>query len=211
MARNIGAQCRLCRAEKKRLYLKGERCKGPKCPITKKRNPPGKGPRTRAGKMSDYGLQLREKQKLKRTYGMLERQFKIFFTKADRMKGKTGENLIVLLERRLDNIVYRLRFASSRNQARQLVSHGHILVNGKKVTVSSYLVKDGDVIEIKENSKNMLVIKESLKEFTKSGVYPWLEVDPDTMKGKIKALPLRSEVADLADLNEQLIVELYSR
>ncbi|MDC7124449.1 MAG: 30S ribosomal protein S4 [Spirochaetales bacterium] len=211
MARNVGPQCRLCRAEKRRLNLKGDRCKGAKCPITKKRNPPGKGPRTRAGKMSDYGLQLREKQKLKRTYGMLEKQFKLFFEKADRMKGKTGENLIVLLERRLDNVVFRMHFASSRNQARQLVSHGHIKVNGKRVTISSFLVKDGDVIEVKESSKNMVVIKESLKEYTKSGVYPWIDVDADAMKGTLKALPLRSDVTELADLNEQLIVELYSR
>ena len=211
MARNTGPQCRLCRAEKKRLYLKGERCKSTKCPITKKRNPPGKGPRTRQGKISDYGLQLREKQKLKRTYGMLEKQFKIFFTKADKMKGKTGENLIVLLERRLDNIVFRMRFASSRNQARQLVSHGHVCVNGKKVTIASYIVKENDVVEVKESSKQLVVIKESLKEYTKSGVYPWLDVDADAMKGTVKALPLRSDIADLADLNEQLIVELYSR
>jgi small subunit ribosomal protein S4 len=127
------------------------------------------------------------------------------------MKGKTGENLIVLLERRLDNIVFRMRFASSRNQARQLVSHGHICVNGKKVTIASYIVKENDVVEVRENSKALIVIKESLKEYTKSGVYPWLDVDADAMKGAVKALPLRSDVADLADLNEQLIVELYSR
>ncbi len=211
MARNTGPQCRLCRAEKKRLYLKGERCRSTKCPITKKRNPPGKGPKTRAGKLSDYGVQLREKQKLKRTYGMLEKQFKLTFDKAEKMKGKTGENLIVLLERRLDNIVFRMRFASSRNQARQLVSHGHIFVNGKRVTIASYIVKENDVIEVGENSKKLTVIKDSLKEYTKSGVYPWLQVDPDAMKGSVKALPLRSDVADLAEINEQLVVELYSR
>lgn len=211
MARNTGPQCRLCRAEKSRLYLKGDRCKSSKCPITKKKNPPGKGPRTRSGKLSNYGIQLREKQKLKRIYCMLERQFKLFFERADKMKGKTGENLIILLERRLDNVVYRMRFASSRNQARQIVSHGHIKVNGKKVTISSYLVKPGDVVEVKENSKKMVAIKESLKEYTKSGVYPWIELDPDKMVGKLKNLPLRSEVTELADLNEQLIVELYSR
>ncbi len=211
MARNIGPQCRLCRTEKKRLNLKGERCTGPKCPITKKRTAPGKGPRVRAAKMSDYGLQLREKQKLKRTYGMLEKQFKLFFTRADRMKGKTGDNLIILLERRLDNIVYRMRFASSRSQARQLVSHGHIKVNGKKVTISSYIVREGDVIEVNDKSRNLVVFKDSLKEYTKSGVYPWIDVDPDTMRGTVKALPLRGDVDDLSDLNEQLIVELYSR
>ena len=144
-------------------------------------------------------------------YGLLEKQFKLTFEKANRMKGKTGENLIVLLERRLDNMVFRMRFAATRKQARQLVNHGHILVNGEKVTIPSYLVKAGDVIEIKEGSKNFVIIKESLKEFTKSGVMPWLEVDPDAMKGTVKALPLRSEVTDLADINEQLIVEFYSR
>ena len=142
---------------------------------------------------------------------MLEKQFKLTFDSASRMKGKTGENLIVLLESRLDNIVYRLRFASSRNQARQLVNHGHVLVNGKKTTIPSYRVSANDVIEIKESSKGSEVIKESLKEFTKSGVMPWLSVDPDNMKGEVKALPLRSEVVDMADINEQLIVELYSR
>jgi len=162
-------------------------------------------------KKSDYAIQLREKQKLKRMYGMLEKQFHIFFVRADKMVGKTGENLIVLLERRLDTIVYRLRFASSRNQARQLVSHGHILVNGKKVTIASYIVKVGDVIEIREKSQKMQAVKESLKEYTRSGVYPWLEVDADTMKGKVNALPKRSDVVDLAEIQEQLIVELYSR
>lgn len=211
MGRYTDAQCRLCRADKRKLYLKGERCNSAKCPITKKRNAPGKGPRTRVKKMSDYGLQLREKQKLKRTYGMLENQFKVFFEKAERMDGKTGDNLISLLERRLDNIVYRMRFASSRKQARQIVSHGHILVNGKRVTIPSYLVAENDTVEVREQSKKMLVIKESLKEFTRSGVMPWLEVDPDQMRGVVKAIPKRSDVADLEDVKEQLIVELYSR
>jgi len=162
-------------------------------------------------KMSDYGLQLREKQKLKRMYGILENQFKIFFEKADRMGGKTGDNLISLLERRLDNIVYRMRFASSRKQARQIVSHGHIHVNGRRVTIPSFLVSENDVIEVREQSKKMLVIKESLKEFTRSGVLPWMEVDPDQMRGVVKALPIRSDIVDVEDIKEQLIVELYSR
>lgn len=161
--------------------------------------------------MTDYGLQLREKQKLKRTYCMLEKQFKLTFNKADRMQGKTGENLITLLERRLDNIVFRMRFASSRNQARQIVGHGHVYVNGKMVNIPSYSVKVNDVIEIKEKSKKIVAIKESLKEYSKSGVMPWLEVNPDEMKGSLKAYPLRSEVLDLSEINEQLIVELYSR
>ncbi len=211
MGRYTDAQCRLCRADKRKLYLKGERCNSVKCPITKKRNPPGKGPRTRMKKMSDYGLQLREKQKLKRMYGILENQFKIFFEKADRMGGKTGDNLISLLECRLDNIVYRMRFASSRKQARQIVSHGHIHVNGRRVTIPSFLVSENDVIEVREQSKKMLVIKESLKEFTRSGVLPWMEVDPDQMRGVVKALPIRSDIVDVEDIKEQLIVELYSR
>ncbi len=211
MARNIGPQCRECRAEKKKLYLKGERCNSGKCPITKKRPAPGKGPRDRQRKMSDYGIQLREKQRLKRQYGMLEKQFKIFFSRAERMPGKTGENLIILLERRLDNMVYRMRFASSRKQARQLVSHGHITVNGRVVTIPSYVVKENDTIEVREQSKKLLVIKESLKEYTRSGVYPWLEVNPDEMKGTVKGIPIRSDIVDLMDVKEQLIVELYSK
>lgn len=211
MARYIGPQCRLCRAEKTRLFLKGERCHTGKCPISKKAAPPGKGPRFRQRKMSDYGIQLREKQKLRRIYGMLENQFRIYFKEADRQTGKTGENLIVLLERRLDNIVYRMRFGSSRKQARQIVSHGHVMVNGRKVTIASYLVKEGDVIEVKEKSKKMVAIKDSLKELSKSGVSPWLDVDADGLKGKVNALPRRTDITDLEDINEQLIVELYSR
>jgi small subunit ribosomal protein S4 len=161
--------------------------------------------------MSDYGIQLREKQKLKRMYGMLEKQFLLFFNEADRLQGKTGENLITLLERRLDNVVYRMHFASSRKQARQVVSHGHILVNGKRVTIPSFLVKEDDEIQVLDNSRKMLTIKESLKEYSKSGVSPWLEVDPDDMKGKMKAYPRKADVTELAEINEQLIVELYSR
>lgn len=211
MARYVGPRCRLCRVERKKLFLKGERCNTSKCPITQKKNTPGKSAKSRTGKMSDYGLQLREKQKLKRIYGMLEKQFKLTFNEATRRQGKTGENLIRLLESRLDNVVFRMRFANSRSQARQLVGHGHVLVNGKKVNIPSYLVKQDDVIEIREKSKKLLSIKESLKEFTKSGVMPWLDVNPDEMKGVVRAVPLRSEVSDLAEINEQLIVELYSR
>ena len=211
MARYIGPQCRLCRAENTKLFLKGERCHSAKCPISKKASPPGKGPRFRSRKMSDYGIQLREKQKLKRIFGMLEKQFKLTFEEADRQTGKTGENLISLLERRLDNIVYRMRFASSRKMARQLVSHGHILVNGKRVTISSYRVRENDVVEVQKKSQKLLGIKESLKEYTKSGAKPWLEVNPDEMKGKVVAVPRRSDVTDLEDINVQLIVELYSR
>ncbi|MCF7928181.1 MAG: 30S ribosomal protein S4 [Spirochaetales bacterium] len=211
MARYTESKCRLCRAENTKLYLKGARCYSDKCPINKKRNKPGKHPRYRSRKMSDYGIQLREKQKVKRMYGMLERQFRIFFDKADRMPGKTGDNLISLLERRLDNIIFRMRFATSRNQARQMVSHGHVLVNGRKVTIPSYLVRVDDKVEIKERSRNLQMIKESLKEYTKSGVEPWLQVDPDSAQGSMKAIPRRAEVTDLGDIKEQLIVELYSK
>jgi small subunit ribosomal protein S4 len=211
MARYTGPVCRLCRAEQKKLMLKGDRCKSDKCPINRKRPAPGKDPKARAGKRSDYGVQLREKQKLKRIYGMQEKQFSLFFERALRMPGITGENLFALLERRLDNVVYRLRFASSRSQARQIVLHGHITVNGKRVNVPSYLIRAEDEIAIKEGSKTLVVIKESLKEFGKSGVMPWLQLDPDAMKGKFLVSPRRNDITDLADIKEQMIVEYYSK
>ena len=211
MARNTGPQCRLCRAEQMRLYLKGDRCNGSKCPITMKKGAPGKGPRARMARVSDYGLQLREKQRMKRVYGMLESQFRTFFFKAEKMRGVTGDNLVRLLESRLDNIVYRMHFASSRKAARQVVSHGHVLVNGRRVNVPSFLVREGDKIEIKDAKKKLLAIMESLKEYSRSGVVPWLEVDPDTASGTVKGIPSRSDVTDLANINEQLIVELYSK
>ncbi|MDR2515828.1 MAG: 30S ribosomal protein S4 [Spirochaetaceae bacterium] len=211
MARYTGPVCRLCRTEQKKLMLKGGRCKSDKCPLNKKRAAPGKDPKARPGKRSDYGLQLREKQKLKRIYGMLEKQFSLFFERALRMSGITGENLFVLLERRLDNVVYRLRFAASRSQARQMVLHGHVLVNGRRVDVPSALVRPGDEIEIRERSKNLVVIKDSLKEFGRSGVMPWLHLDPDSLKGQFIAVPRRSDITDLADIKEQMIVELYSK
>ncbi|GHT58106.1 30S ribosomal protein S4 [Spirochaetia bacterium] len=211
MARYTGPVCRLCRAEQKKLMLKGDRCKSDKCAINKKRPAPGKDPKARAGKRSDYGVQLREKQKLKRIYGMQEKQFGLFFERALRMTGITGENLFVLLERRLDNVVYRLRFASSRSQARQVVLHGHITVNGKRVNVPSYLVKAEDEIAIGETSKGLVIVKDALKEFGKSGVMPWLQLDPDAMKGKFLVSPRRSDITDLGDIKEQMIVELYSK
>jgi small subunit ribosomal protein S4 len=211
MARYTGPVCRLCRAEQKKLMLKGNRCKSDKCPINKKRPAPGKDPKARPGKRSDYGMQLREKQKLKRIYGMQEKQFSLFFERALRMPGITGENLFVLLEKRLDNVVYRLRFSSSRSQARQIVLHGHVLVNGKRVNIPSYLVKPEDEIGIGESGKNMVIIKDALKEFGKSGVMPWLSLDPDEMKGKFLAAPRRSDITDLGDVKEQMIVELYSK
>ena len=211
MARYTGPVCRLCRTEQKKLFLKGDRCKSDKCPLNKKRGAPGKDPKARGGKRSEYALQLREKQKLKRTYCMLEKQFHQTFDDAHRMPGITGENLIKLLECRLDNVVFRMHFASSRNQARQLVSHGHFLVNGKKVNIPSYRIKPGDVIEVKEASKKMVTILEALKEVNKSGNYPWINLDIDAQKGTFVAYPERAEVTDLADIKEQLVVELYSK
>jgi small subunit ribosomal protein S4 len=201
----------MCRTEQKKLFLKGDRCKSDKCPINKKRPMPGKAPKARVGKVSDYGVQLREKQRVKRIYGMQEAQFHLFFEKALRMPGKTGENLFGLLERRLDNVVYRLRFATSRSMARQIVCHGHITVNGKRVNIPSFLVKPGDLVSIHPTSKKLTVVKESLKEFSKAGAMPWLEVDPDNEAGKFLAVPHRVDITDMADIREQLIVELYSK
>lgn len=211
MARYTGPVCRLCRTEQKKLMLKGNRCRSDKCPITKKRPIPGKDPKSRANKRSDFGIQLREKQKLKRIYGMQEKQFSLFFKRALTMNGITGENLFALLERRLDNVIYRLRFAINRSQARQLVLHGHVLVNGKRVNVPSFLVKPDDIIQIAEQSKNLLVIQEALKEFSKSGIVNWIQLDSAALKGKFLAVPKRSDITDLSDIKEQMIVEFYSK
>ncbi len=211
MARYIGPRCRLCRTENKRLFLKGDKCKSDKCPVNRKRMPPGKDPKTRQKKQSEYAVQLREKQKLKRSYGLLEKQFKLTFEKALRMPGKTGENLFALLERRLDSVVYRLRFATSRSQARQVVLHGHVLVNGKRVDVPSFTVKPGDTISIHQSYKMNKVLLASLTEHEKSGVMPWLSLDMDKLEGKFNLIPQRQDIVDMADIREQLVVELYSK
>ena len=211
MARYTGPICRLCRTEQTKLFLKGDRCKSDKCPINRKRGAPGKDPKLREGKRSEYGVQLREKQKIKRMYGMLEKQFHLTFERALRMPGVTGENLVTLLESRLDNVVFRMHFAVSRTQARQLVLHGHILVNGKCVNIPSFNVKPGDVVEVKEKSKKLEVIQEGLKESSKSGNAPWITLDVDAVKGTFTANPRREEVTDLANVKEQLVVELYSK
>ena len=216
MARYLQPRCRKCRAEGKKLMLKGERCVTIKCPIDKKdsfirKGPPGKAQGVRLRKMSDYGVQLKEKQKVKNIYGILEKQFRRYFHIAHRQKGITGENLIQILETRLDNIIYRMRFASSRNQARQLVLHGHFEVNGKCVNIPSFNVKEGDVISLKEKSKKMKVILESLRLIVNFGVSPWLEVDMENFRGTIKQIPRRADIVDLKDIKEQLIVELYSK
>ena len=211
MARYTGPVCRMCRAEQRKLMLKGARCMSDKCPLNKKRGAPGKDPKTRAGKQSEYGLQLSEKQKLRRMYGLLEKQFRLTFDRAARKSGVTGENFLQLLERRLDNVVYRMHFAVSRSQARQLISHGHVLVNGKSVNVPVYEIKVGDVIEIKEKSKRLPVVQDALCEVSKSGTMPWISVDVDAVKGTFTVLPRRDEVSDLADIKEQLVVEFYSK
>jgi small subunit ribosomal protein S4 len=201
----------MCRTEQKKLMLKGDRCKSDKCPMNRKRAAPGKDPKARPGKRSDYGVQLREKQKLRKIYGMQEKQFHLFFERALRMPGITGENLFVLLERRLDNVVYRLRFASSRSQARQIVTHGHVLVNGRRINIPSYMVKANDEISIAEKSRGLSLFKDSLKEFGKSGVMPWLSLDPDAKKGVFLTAPRRSDITDLSDIKEQMIIEFYSK
>jgi small subunit ribosomal protein S4 len=179
--------------------------------MNQKRGLPGKDPKGRTGKRTEYGMQLREKQKIKRIYNMLESQFHLFFERALRLPGVTGDNLIALLESRLDNVVYRMRFAASRAQARQLVLHGHILVNGKKVDIPSYQVRKGSVVSVKEKSRKLVCILDALSEVSKSGVVPWVELDIDAQKGTYVAVPARADVTDLADIKEQLVVELYSK
>jgi len=216
MARYIAAKCRICRGQKMKLILKGERCLSVKCPIDKKSNLlrkglPGKGPGVRLKKTSNYGIQLKEKQKMKNFYGIYERQFRRLFEIANRKKGITGENLIQLLELRLDNVIYRMHFLSSRAQARQFILHGHVEVNGKVVNIPSFIVKKDDIVSVKDNSKKLKVVLDSLKKFGTEGVTAWLEVNPDEVKGVIKDLPKRSEIKDLDQINEQLVVELYSK
>jgi small subunit ribosomal protein S4 len=208
MGRYTGPNCRLCRKEGMKLLLKGDRCLSSKCPIVKKKASPGMVPRRRA-KVSEYGVQLREKQKVKRYYGLLERQFRRYFEIALKKKGVTGEALLVTLEQRLDTVVCRMHFAVSRKMARQLVKHGHILVNGAKVDTPSYLLKEGDVVEVKEKSKKLIPILESMKNEAKAGTAPWIQIEPDKLQGKFLYLPKREEI-DLP-VREQLIVELYSK
>lgn len=208
MARYTESSCRICRRENLKLFLKGDRCYGDKCAFERRSYPPGQHGQRRT-KISDYGIQLREKQKVKRMYGLLEKQFRLFFERAERQKGITGTNLLVLLERRLDNIVYRLGFASSRNQARQLVRHNHFLVNGQKVNIPSYLVKAGDTITLKERSRKARTILESLETVARRGVPEWLELDKDNFTGIIRAFPTRENLT--MPIQEQLIVELYSK
>jgi len=208
LARYTKSVCRLCRRENLKLFLKGERCYTEKCAIDRRNYAPGQHGQGRK-KFSDYGAQLREKQKVKRLYGILENQFSNIFKEADRQKGITGEILLSLLERRLDNAVYRLGFANSRNEARQLVRHNHFLVNQSKVSIPSYLVKPGDVIELREKSKKVVRILEALEAVARRGVPQWLELDKEQLKGNVKGLPTREEIT--IPIQEKLIVELYSK
>lgn len=208
MARYTGATCRLCRREGEKLFLKGERCYTNKCAVSRRAYAPGQHGQQRK-KLSEYGIQLREKQKARRFYGVLESQFRRYFELAEKRKGITGENLLQILESRLDNVVYRLGLATSRPEARQLVRHGHFTVNGKKVNIPSYLVKVGDVISLAEKSRNSPKIK-AITEITGGKVIPkWLEYDPENFTGKVVSLPAREDI-DLP-IKEHLIVELYSK
>ncbi|MCD6364038.1 MAG: 30S ribosomal protein S4 [Synergistetes bacterium] len=211
MGRYIGPVCRLCRAEGMKLFLKGEKCYTDKCPFSRRPFPPGMHGRDRRRKLTEYGMRLREKQKLKRIYGMREEQFKRFFEIAAKQKGMTGDNLLRLLERRLDNVVYRLGFAPSRRAARQAVSHGHILVNGRKVTVPSYLVDQGDVIEIKPKSRESELFKHIPEDSNSSSVPAWLELEAQNFRGRVLTLPEVDQIDTARMVNMQLVVEFYSR
>lgn len=210
MSRYIGPVCRLCRREGMKLFLKGTRCFSDKCAIEKRNFPPGQHGKARKPKIVGYGLQLREKQKAKRYYSVGEIQFRNVFEKATRQKGVTGENLLGMLERRLDNIIYRIGFGASRAMARQLVRHGHIAVNGKKVNIPSYLVRPNDVVEVREKSRTNAAVSGSLDSTAHMPAPNWIEVDRETLKARILANPKRSDLVQIK-LDEQLIVELYSK
>lgn len=208
MARYIGSKCRLCRREGEKLFLKGEKCFTSKCAIENRPFPPGQHGQRRT-RLSDYARQLREKQKLRRIYGILEKQFHLYYKEADRLKGSTGENLLQLLESRLDNVVFRMGFGVSRAEARQLVRHNGITVNGKKVNIPSYLVKAGDVVAVSEGAKAQLRVKASVDLAQQRGLPEWIDVDASKFEGVFKATPERSELP--AEIQEQLVVELYSK
>ena len=208
MARYTDSVCRLCRREALKLYLKGERCYTDKCAIERRNYPPGQHGQKRP-KFSEYALQLREKQKVKRMYGVLEGQFRRYFTIAERTRGITGEILLQLLERRFDNMIYRMGFATSRAEARQLVRHGHFLVNGRKVNIPSALLKAGDVVTVRERSRTVTRLVEALAQAEHRGAPEWVEVNREGFTARVKALPTRAELT--MPINEKLIVELYSK
>jgi small subunit ribosomal protein S4 len=209
MARYVDANCKLCRREKQKLFLKGTKCLTEKCPFEKRGYAPGQHGQSRRNRVSEYGIQLREKQKVRRTYGVLEAQFRNYFKHAAKQSGRTGDALVKLLERRLDNVVYRLGFAPSRKAARQLVLHRHLLVNNEIVDVPSFSVSPGDVIHIRDNSKKLALIHDSLKRVKDSSMLPWLSVDKAALTGTFITIPERADIP--LNANEQLIVELYSK
>jgi small subunit ribosomal protein S4 len=209
MARYIGPVCKLCRREEKKLFLKGAKCFSPKCPVDKRQFPPGQHGRTRRPKLSEYGVQLREKQRIRRIYGFLERQFRNYYEKALKVKGVTGENLLRLLERRLDNVVYRLGFAPSRPAARQLVRHRHFMVNNQTVDIPSYSLRPGDMIKVREKSRKMELIHASMRRMKEGRLLPWLELDKANMTGTVLEIPGRADIP--IEANENLVVELYSK
>jgi small subunit ribosomal protein S4 len=209
VARNTDPKCRQCRREGEKLFLKGEKCFTDKCAIERRSYAPGQHGQRSGARLSDYGKQLREKQKTRRVYGVLERQFRSYYFEADRRKGITGENLLQILESRLDNVAYRMGFGASRAEARQIVRHNGILVNGKRVNIPSYLVRPGDVVEVAERAKNQLRIKAAVEAAEARGFPEWISVDTKALKGTFKALPARSELP--ATINEHLVIELYSK
>jgi small subunit ribosomal protein S4 len=209
LARNLDPKCRQCRREGEKLFLKGEKCFTDKCAIEKRNFPPGQHGQRRNQRLSDYGVQLREKQKVRRIYGVLESQFRSYYAEADRQKGITGENLLQLLECRLDNVAYRMGFGASRTEARQIVRHNSILVNGKRVNIPSYQVRPGDEIQVAEAAKSQLRIKGALEAAEQRGFPEWISVDVKALKGTFKAKPQRDELP--ATINESLVVELYSK
>ncbi len=209
MARYTDSSCKLCRRENLRLYLKGDRCYGDKCGFERRAYAPGQHGQRRGGKLSDYRIQLREKQKVKRIYGLLEKQFRGYYYRAEKQKGITGTNLLILLESRLDNVVYRMGFAASRKQARQLVRHNHFLVNNRKVNIPSYQVTSGDEIAVKDKSKKVPQVVEAMETVVRRGIPDWIDVDKEKVKGILKALPNREDLT--MPIQEQLIIELYSK
>ncbi len=209
MGRYLDANCKLCRREKQKLFLKGTKCFTEKCPVERKAYPPGQHGQSRRQKISEYGVQLREKQKIRRMYGLQEVQFHNYFKKALRQPGRTGENLVKLLERRLDNVIYRMGFAPSRKSGRQLILHRHFLINNSIVNVPSYLLRAGDVIQVGEGSKKLEIIHSSMKRMKDNAMLPWLSLDKATMSGTFLNIPERADVP--LNANEQLVVELYSK
>ncbi len=208
MARYVGSVCRLCRRENQKLFLKGDRCNTDKCAFERRAYPPGQHGQGRI-KFSEYGLQLREKQKIKRMYGLVEKQFRSLFEKAERMKGVTGTNLLTMLERRLDNVAYRSGFANSRSEARQLIRHGHFAINGQRVNIPSFLVKKGDSVEIREKSKSVARIHGALEAVKRREIPQWLELDGTAMKSRVRDLPARDDLT--MPMEERMVVELYSK